>query len=428
MCHVVRWFAAIGLLTPAALFGQSWQIANADLFLSANDPSTGNLVVAGRTNEPFRVSANAFQVRPGGGSCQGRICNDVVVAKIRPSDGQIVAATLLGGALDDSPTALVVDRAGSVYIAGTTTSRNFPAPEGAFKRTTASASTGFVTKLNPLLTGVDFSTYLGGRGNDRISAMAVDPQGFVYIAGTTESPDFPIVDPAFQKTHTSGIIFVTKLNSRGSGLVASTFLGLGSVANIGIDAQANVILAGTTASDRFPVTPDAIQPRKPASPFTHSDGFVTRLPSSLNSLVYSTYFGGSQNDVIVDSEIDADGSVYITGTSFSRDFPLTLTDAAIGTAGTAFVAKFTLPRVAYARALRGNNSTTALGIDLASGGAVNVIGFSAGTHFPTTAQAYRRCIPATSTGGTVPFYTRLDREGGFVYSTLLETPCTSHGI
>jgi uncharacterized protein (TIGR03437 family) len=418
--------AVLGLLAQAILFGQSdsfirssWQILNADLFLLATDPSTGNIVVAGRTNEPFRIPSSAFQVRPGGGDCQGRVCHDVVIAKIRPSDGQIVSATLLGGVLDDSPTALVVDQVGSVYVAGTTSSRNFPAPVGAFKRTTTSASTGFVTKLNPALTDIDFSTYLGGRGNDRISAMAVDPQGFVYLAGTTESSDFPIVEPAFQKTHASGMIFVTKLNSGGSALVASTFLGIGSVANIGVEPRGNVIVTGTTSSDRFPVTPDAFQPRKPTSAFTHSDGFVTRMPPNLNSLVYSTLFGGSQNDVIADSKVDADGSVYIAGTSFSRDLPLTIPDPAIGTAGTAFVAKFSLPRVVYARALRGNNSTTALGIDLAPGNAAGVIGFSTGTHFPTTPQAYRRCTPATSTGGPAVFYTRLDSEGRFVYSTLL---------
>jgi uncharacterized protein (TIGR03437 family) len=421
MRRVVCCLAALALLNYAVVFGQSdpairssWQIPNADLFLIAVDSSSGDVVVAGRTNENFIVTTGAYQRLLRGG-------NDVVVAKIRPTDGQVVASTLLGGGGEDLPTALVVDRAGNVYIAGTTSSRNFPTPETAFKRTTASASTSFVARLNSSLTALDFSTYVGGRGTDRISAMALDSNGFVYVAGTTESSDFPFVEPAFQRTHSPGSVFVTKLNGSGTGLVASTFLGQGSVANIGIDLQGNVTITGTTSSDRFPTTPDAVQPRKPASPFTHSDGFVTRMPPSLNALLYSTYFGGSQNDVVVDSEIDADGSVYVTGTSFSRDFPLTNTDASIGTSGTVFVAKFSLPRVVYARALRGNNSTTALGIDLGPDGGVNVIGLSAGTHFPTTSLAYRRCPPSPLSGRPVPFYARLNREGGFLYSTLLES-------
>src|SRR5262249_34289185 len=119
------------------------------------------------------------------------------------------------------------------------------------------------------------------------------------------------------------------------------------------------------------------------------------------------------------SDVDDQGNVYVTGTSFSRDFPLTVADATVGEAGTVFVAKFSATGLVYSRALRGNNSVSATAIEVNRDGTANVSGFSIGTHFPTTAGAYRRCSPTTSLGSPTPFYTRLDRDGGIVYSTLL---------
>jgi uncharacterized protein (TIGR03437 family) len=427
MCLAIRFFTAALTLGQLVLLAQpdpflqlSRELFNADLFLVATDPG-GNIVVAGRTNEAFReIPANAYQRTLRGGTCQGRVCNDVLVAKLRPADGAIVAATLLGGTGDDSPTAISVDQSGNVYVVGTTTSRNnFPTHEGAFQRNTTASSTGFVTKLNSTLTDIQYSTYLGGNRNDLITSIAVDVQGFAYIAGTTESSDFPITGAAYQKTHAPGMIFVARLNTAGSALAASTFLAPGSAANIGIDLQGMLTIAGTTTSAAFPVTQDAVQPRiNRVAPFTYSDGFVARMSAGLNSLIYSTYFGGSLNDTIIDARVDRDGTVYVAGNTFSRDFPLTITDSGIGGTGTAFVAKFTLPRVAYARALRGSDSTAVLGLEVSPGGAVNVTGLSSGTHYPTTSGAYRRCVPSKNRSGPIPFYSRLDRDGAFTYSTL----------
>ena len=431
MRFVVRVLAAVILFTSTALYAQSdpfvksaWQILNADMFLIALD-ANGDVYVAGRTNEPaFRVPAGAYQTSlrvANNISCPGGRCSDVVILKLSGVDGRVMAGTFLGGSGEDSPTALLVDRSsGSIFIAGVTTSRTFGFPENAFQRTTSSASTSFVARLNSSLTALEYGTYIGGRSTDRISAMTIDPQGFVYVAGVTESSDFPITPGAYRSTHAAGMIFVTRLNSAGTALVSSTFLGQGTVAGISLDTAGNVIVAGTTSSDAFPVTANAYQTRPRRTPTaTDTDGFVTRIAVSLNSPPnYSTVLRGSQNDSIVDADIDDAGNVYVTGTSFSRDFPLTVTDTTMGEAGAAFVAKFSATGLVYSRALRGNNSVSATAIEVNRDGTVNVSGFSNGTHFPTTGGAYRRCSPTIPLGSSSPFYTRLDRDGGLVYSTL----------
>jgi uncharacterized protein (TIGR03437 family) len=416
VCH------AVALAQTDPFLVSAWQILNADLFLMAVD-GNGDVYVAGRTNEAgFRSTPGAFQTNPGGGTCQSRLCNDVVVAKIRALDGRVVAATLFGGSGEDAPTALYIDRSsGAVYLAGSTTSRNLSTSEGAFQRTTRSVSTSFVAKFNSTLTTREFATYLGGSSTDRISVVTVDNQGFVYVAGVTESRDFPTTPGAYRATHASGMIFVSRLNAAGTALVGSTFLGQGTVAGISLDTFGNVVVTGTTSSDAFPVTENAYQTRPRRTPAaTDADGFVTRLPVLLNAApVYSTVLRGSQNDSIVDSDVDDAGNVYVAGTSFSRDFPLTNADAAIGEAGAVFVAKFSATGLVYSRALRGNNTVTATGIEVIRDGTVNVSGFSNGTHFATTAGAYRRCAPPVPLGSSTPFYTRLDGNGGIVYSTLL---------
>src|SRR5687768_10241312 len=152
-------YAALTVFAQA-VFGQSdpfvrsaWQILNADMFLMALD-ANGDVYVAGRTNEAnFRVPATAFQpsLRSSGSLCPGRPCTDVVILKLSGADGRVLAGTFLGGSGEDSPTALHIDRLGSVFIAGATTSRNFPTHEAAFQRATSSLSTAFVTRLNSSL-------------------------------------------------------------------------------------------------------------------------------------------------------------------------------------------------------------------------------------------------------------------------------------
>src|SRR5262249_50683732 len=151
------------------------------------------------------------------------------------------------------------------------------------------------TKLNSSGTALVYSTYLGGSIADRGRGIAVDASGNAYVTGDTDSTDFPTTPGAFQPTFAgSEDAFVTKLNSSGTALVYSTYLGgnnndLGST--IAVDASGNAYVTGPTNSDDFP-TANAIQPTFGGV----QDAFVTKL-NAIGGLVYSTYLGGNDNDI-----------------------------------------------------------------------------------------------------------------------------------
>ena len=170
----------------------SRQIPKAE-FLHVISDGHGDVFAVGRTKDStFPVSRTASQPRWAGGY-------DVVIAKFRGSDGEMMAATFLGGNGDDVPVGIALDPQGFVYVAGTTQSTNFPTTEGAFQKTArTTVSNGFVSKFNNNLTGVTFSTYLGGNGSTRIAAIAADRLGNAYVTGTTDARDFPTTATAYK--------------------------------------------------------------------------------------------------------------------------------------------------------------------------------------------------------------------------------------
>src|SRR5207245_161982 len=176
-------------------------------------------------------------------------------------DPVLVYATYLGGSGADYGFSIAVDGSGNAYVAGQTSSTDFPTTAGSYKAsvndTPPSTNDGFVTKLNAAGTARVYSTYLGGSGGDLALAIAVDTSGNAYVTGWTTSSDFPTTQGAFQ-TALAGALnaYVTKLNSSGSALVFSTYLG-GSVDDrafsIAVDGFGNSYLTGQTTSQNFPV-------------------------------------------------------------------------------------------------------------------------------------------------------------------------------
>jgi uncharacterized protein (TIGR03437 family) len=247
---------------------------------------------------------------------------ELFVAKLDPSGSFLQYNAYIGGSQYASASAIAIDGLGNAYIAGATQSSDYPVTPGAFEPANNPpmfASTGFVTKLNATGTALVYSTYLGGKmhaGNppayDQVNAIAVDPTGYAYVAGQTESVDFPVTPGAFQ-TILPGFsqAFVTKLTPDGSALVYSTFLAGDRVNGIAIDGAGNAYLTGMTTSSNFPVTSAAFQPKfNGASGETNA--FVTKLNASGSGLVYSTYFGagGAVGHAIA---VDAAGNAYFTG-------------------------------------------------------------------------------------------------------------------
>jgi hypothetical protein len=188
-------------------------------------------------------------------------------------------STFLGGNDIDSASRVAVDTTGNAYIGGTTASINFPTTAGSFQTALAGLYDSFITKLNLTGSSLVYSTYLGGSNDDIGAAVALDAAGNIYAAGVTLSTDFPTTPAVFQGTFAGDQdVFVTKVNSTGSGLVYSSYLG-GSGGegpnDIAIDAFAspNAYVVGFTSSTDFPTTPGAFQSTGDGI----FDAFVTKI-------------------------------------------------------------------------------------------------------------------------------------------------------
>ena len=189
-----------------------------------------------------------------------------------------------------------------------------------------SYSHAFVSKLNAAGSALVYSTYLGGSGRGRwATGIAVDASGNAYVTGVTGSSDFPTTPGAFQTTLTAGAsdAFVTKLNAAGSALLYSTYLGGSSqrlrATGIAVDASGNAYVTGFTDSSDFPTTPGAFQTTYGGGTFC--DAFVSKLNAAGSALLYSTYLGGSGDDVGSGIAVDASGNAYVTGVYRLLQFP-----------------------------------------------------------------------------------------------------------
>jgi hypothetical protein len=227
-------------------------------------------------------------------------------------------STYLGGSCDESGHRLSGDSAGNMYVTGQTDSTDLPTTPGDFQATKNEGYDAFLTKINSAGTGILFSTYLGGSGDDSGKDIRVDPSGsYVYVVGTTNSADFPVTANAFQTINKGGQdVFIAKFNATDGTLVWCTLLG-GSgtdvATSVSVDPSGNTYVTGYTNSGDFPVA-GALQPVKNAG----YDAFVAKISADGTSLVYSTFLGGNGDDfgqgirVVGPAKFQDAGSVYAT--------------------------------------------------------------------------------------------------------------------
>ena len=345
-------------------------------------------------------------------------------------DPTLSYSTYLGGASNDYATAITVDSTGSAYVTGYTNSTNFPVSAGAFQSTCSGGCSGttvdaFVSKLDPTGSFLVYSTYLGGTGNDYGNGIALDASGDAYIAGQTFSKDFPTTAGAFQTkcgsdSCASGYAFVTKLNSAGSGLVYSTYLG-GTGKNQGnavvLDASDNAYITGYTQSLTFPTTPGAFQATCKCN---QTVAFVTKLNATGSGLIYSTYLGGTNGDVGYGIALDLSNNAYLTGYTQSFDFPTSpgAFQTSLGANRAAWVTRLNSTGTAliYSTYLGGTTSVTtpceacgtAIAVD--SLGNAYVCGLTAESNFPITPGAFQTVFKSSSNGHDA-FITKLNPSG-----------------
>ncbi len=294
----------------------------------------GNAYVAGETFSWDFPTIHALQNAFKGPSSDG------FVTKINTKGDALVYSTYLGGSSNDAITRIAVDSTGNVYVAGQTFSADFPTARG-LQPNYGGGGDAFVTKIDAAGSSLVYSTYLGGAQEDRATGLALDPEGNVYVVGVTESRDFPTVNSLQPFTpQTAGFTatngFVTKINVIGDALVYSSyFLGAGflPVSAIAVDAFANAYITGTAGGpgefravnslqefgggECFASTAFISEPiRRPCF-----DAFVAKINAAGNAVLYSSYLGGSSDDVGLDISLDNSRNVYVTGVTSSNNFP-----------------------------------------------------------------------------------------------------------
>jgi len=275
--------------------------------------SIGAAYVTGETRSLDFPTQNPIQEGFGGGY------SDAFITKISSSGSVLVYSTYLGGSGQESAVCIAVDSEGAAYVAGYTYSDKFPT-RNPIQGTRADSNDVFITKISSSGSVLVYSTYLGGSSFDGGRGIAVDSEGEVYVTGYTESSDFPSQNPYQETSPGHSDAFIAKLNSTGSALVYSTYLG-GSSSDkgydIAVDSEGAAYVTGNTDSSDFP-TQNPIQGNHGSG---DRDTFITKLNSTGSALVYSTYLGGSGDDKGNGIAVDSIGTAYVTGETQSSGFP-----------------------------------------------------------------------------------------------------------
>jgi hypothetical protein len=332
-------------LTPGA-FDTTW--VNGEAFVSKFSPSGSSLIYStflggngsergmavtvdgsGNAYVTGRTDSTDFPTTPGAFDTNFNGSQDIFIAKLNSTGTEVHYSTYLGGTGSDSGNGIAIDGYGNALVTGDTSSGDLPVIVGSYDTGYNGSKDTVVAKLNNAGTGLSYLTYLGGTNDDEGNDIAVDGYGAAYIVGTTSSSNFPVTGGAYDTGYNSyQDVFVTKLNSAGTGVIYSTFLG-GNQADYGLgidaDENRNAYITGTTNSTDFPTVTGSFD----TSHNGDSDAFVLKLNAAGSNLVYSTFIGGSTgtygaSDVGRGIAVDRGGNAYITGRTTSEDYPTTL--------------------------------------------------------------------------------------------------------
>ncbi len=418
-------------LTYSTYFGGNYGDLATAIAVNKTD---GSIYIAGQTystqvsnNVPLS-STNAFQKNYRGGRFNG----DAFVARFDSTGTNLIYATYLGGANNDTALALAVNAAGNAFIAGFTDSTEFPTTNALYNRIRSQRLQSgypvdaFVTELSPAGDALVYSTYLGGKSTDVAEGLALDGADNAYVTGYTYSDNFPVTPGAFQTKlackntfYNNANAFLTVIAAGGgtNSLLYSTYLG-GTNFDAGNAIAFNnnkVFVAGYTTSTNFPTTNNYLTGftnlngvnRK--NTYRAKDAFVTAFDASSTtnlSVLYSTFLGGTNNDVATGIAADATGNAFVVGFTTSTNFPYTttnvpgLTPAFVHTndfikhpasATNGFLTQIkwdgTSASIGYSTMFGGRGANVANGVALDDAtGNVYVIGSATCTNFPVTAD------------------------------------------
>ena len=290
------------------------------IFAVTVHPMSGEVIVAGYTKSTnFPGTAGGAQVARSGGF-------DGFVSRFNATLTTRLQSTYLGGTGDDAIIAVTVHpTSGEVIVAGFTASPGLSGSTGGAQATLGGSQNGFVSRLNPNLTALLQSTYVGGGASEQINAITVHPaSGEVIVAGYTTSSDLPGILGGAQTTYGGGFRdgFVSRLNATLTTLLQSTYVGGSRYEWIGAvivhPVSGEVVVAGNTDSIDLPRTAGGVRTSNGGG----TDGFVSRFNASLTTLLQSTYLGGSSYDSI-DALVahPVSGELIVVGSTSSTNLP-----------------------------------------------------------------------------------------------------------
>jgi len=360
-----------------------------------------NAYLTGVTSSPDFPLENPFQNQKKGGS-------EAFVVKLNPTGTALVYSSFLGGSGDDFGLDIVVDPEGAAYVTGDTSSPDFPVHNPLQSSFKGGPSDAFVAKIQPQGAGVAYATYIGGSSEDHGFGIALDSARNVYVAGFSNSLDFPTTRHAFQPASAGGFdAVIFKLRNDGQELLYSTYLG-GSVddqgLDIGVDLSGSAHISGSTCSTNFPTHNPA-----QAAPTGQCAGYAARLDPSGSHLIYSTYLGGSNNDFArgIATHTVAGPWVfdYVSGLTCSPNFPVShAIQPNFGGVCDAFVTKLgPTGAIVYSTYLGGTDFDQSHGIAVDGRGNAYVGGITCSTDFPVSENAVQR----TQAGGCDGFVAKI---------------------
>lgn len=397
---VARLNSALTMLIQATYLGGSDDDEAVGL---AIHPTTGDVYIAGYTaSTNFPGVIGSAQPTSGGDG-------DAFVARLPASLTSLTQATHLGGSGSDVAYGVAIrPTTGDVYIAGATSSTNFPHTAGGAQPTFGGGTflgDGFVARLSSTLTSVSQATYLGGSSDDVATALAIHPtSGDIYAAGQTSSTGLPSTGGSAQPAHGGGFddAFVARLPSTLNSITRATYVG-GSRGDFATavavhPVTGDVYVTGSTNSTNFPQTAGGAQPVRNGP----QDAFLARLNAALTSLSQATYLGGSDVDVATALAIHpGTGDLYVAGNTGSTNFPSTEGGAQPTLVGgsDAFVARLpaSLTSLTQATYLGGSDGETAQAVAFHPlTGDVYVAGLTTSANFPGTVDGAQSALSGPS--------------------------------
>ncbi len=364
--------------------------SNDDIATGLALDSSGKIYVAGTTkSSDYPTTIGAYSELYNGGD------SDVFVSVLNSDGSDLIYSTFLGGASSDEARWLALDDSGSAYVTGSTNGSDYPTTTGAYDVSYNGGSYDvFVTKLSSDGRELLYSTFIGSTGWDIGSGIAVDTDGNAYVTGWTDRSSFPITvgayDPFYNGTYDA---FVTKLSHDGSALHYSTFLGGWAFdvgMRIGVDTDGNAYVAGWTQSSGFPTTADAYDNIYNGN----KDVYVSKLSRDGSQLLYSSFFGGTDDELLNAIAVDERQSVHVTGYTQSSGYPTTSDayDETHNGGQDVFVSVLNLndgnSELSYSTFIGGMFNEAGSGIAFDSSGNSYVTGYTESSDYPSTSGAY----------------------------------------